>query len=284
MDPDPEAEQAASQILKTAFISVVFTACHYHTKTTIPLHSSQKTVIIAAPPAVNKPHAAAVKKKKNIIYLTFDDGPNRGTRKVMHIAEEEKVPITMFIVGEHVYASAYQRQTWDSISACPMIEICNHSYSHAHNRYLDFYSEPDSVTSDFTRCADSLKFSNTICRAPGRNIWRTENVSSTDIKSSEAAADSLHKLGYELVGWDLEWHYDEKSLRLQTDADSLLRQIGIMFKSGRTKNAGHLVLLAHDQVYENTDDSAQLHSFISQLKNNDEYQLELVSKYPGIKN
>ena len=29
MDPDPEAGQQASQILKTAFVSVIFSTCHY---------------------------------------------------------------------------------------------------------------------------------------------------------------------------------------------------------------------------------------------------------------
>src|SRR5437764_4914310 len=143
MDHDSEAEQAASQILKTAFISVVFSTCHYRTETTSPSHQFQKIVI--TPPPISKPAAVIKKKKKKTIYLTFDDGPNKGTRKVMHIAEEEQVPITMFIVGEHIYASRFQRETWDSISQCDMIEIANHSYTHAHNHYQKFYSDADSV-------------------------------------------------------------------------------------------------------------------------------------------
>lgn len=279
MDPDSEVEQAASQILKTAFISVVFSTCHYQT-TTFSFHPSQK--ISTKPPEVSKPLAVIKKKKKKTIYLTFDDGPNKGTKKVMHIAEEEKVPITMFIIGEHVYGSAFQKETWDSISACDLIEICNHSYSHAHNHYKDFYSNADSVENDFERCADSLKFKNNICRTPGRNIWRTENVNSTDLKNSAAAADTLQNHGYELIGWDLEWHFD-KNLKLENCADSLLKQIDSVFKKGKTKNANHLVLLAHDQVYADADDSSQLHGLINKLKINDEYDLEVISKYPGIK-
>src|SRR5690606_32154455 len=37
------------------------------------------------------------KKKKKTIYLTFDDGPNKGTTKVMQIADAEQLPITMFL-------------------------------------------------------------------------------------------------------------------------------------------------------------------------------------------
>lgn len=281
MDPDSEAEQAASQILKTVFISVVFSTCHYHTKTTIPFHQSAKITI--RPPQLSKPVAVIKKKKKKTIYLTFDDGPNKGTKKVMHIAQEENVPITMFIVGEHVYGSAFQKQTWDSILACDLIEICNHSYSHAHNHYKDFYSNADSVESDFERCTDSLKFKNNICRTPGRNIWRTENVNTTDIKNSSAAADSLQSHGYELIGWDLEWHFDPKNLKLENCSDSLVKQIDSVFKKGKTKNANHLVLLAHDQVYADVEDSSELHNLITKLKSNDDYEFEIISKYPGIK-
>lgn len=281
MDPDSEVEQATSQILKTAFISVVFTTCHYQTTTTSFFHSSKK--IIATPTTYSKPVALIKKRKKKTLYLTFDDGPNRGTKKVMHIAEEENVPITMFIVGEHVYGSAFQRETWDSISSCELIEICNHSYTHAHNHYKYFYSNADSVEKDFTRCTDSLKFKNNISRTPGRNIWRTESVNATDLKSSTSAADTLASHGYELVGWDLEWHYDPKSLKLENCADSLVKQIDSVFTKGKTKNANHLVLLAHDHVYADAEDSSQLHELINKLKRSDEYEFEVISKYPGVK-
>jgi Predicted xylanase/chitin deacetylase len=280
MDHDSEAEQAASQILKTAFISVVFSTCHYRTETTSSSHQFQKLVI--TPPPITKPVAVIKKKKKKTIYLTFDDGPNKGTRKVMHIANEEQIPITMFIVGEHIYASEFQKETWDSISHSDMIEIANHSFTHAHNHYQKFYSNADSVVTDFIRCSDSLGVNNTIARAPGRNIWRTENVTSTDLKASTAAADSLSNKGYTLIGWDLEWHYD-KDLCLEKCADTLLKQIDSIFSKGKTKNNGHLVLLAHDQVYADANDSIQLRSLVSKLKKNEEYDLEFISRYPGVK-
>src|ERR1044071_7872517 len=61
-------------------------------------NSKQETVQVAAP----------VKKKKKKIYLTFDDGPNKGTQNVLDIVKDEEVPVTFFIVGEHVYASTKQ--------------------------------------------------------------------------------------------------------------------------------------------------------------------------------
>jgi len=55
-----------------------------------------------------------------------------------------------------------------------------------------------------------------------------------------------------------------------------------MFAQNKTKTAGHLVLLAHDQVYAHHDDSASLHQFIKKLKAKEEYDFEVISKYPGV--
>ena len=236
------------------------------------------------PPVVVTSVKPLIKKKKKKIYLTFDDGPNKGTQKVLHIMEEENVPVTFFIVGEHVFASTGQQQTWDSLRMAKQIELCNHSYSHAHNHYEDYYSEPDSVVSDFKRTRDSLQLDNNVCRAPGRNAWRIDTLQYTDLKKSKGAVDSLQKAGFAIMGWDLEWHYNPNDLTLKNTADDLLRQIDSVFANHKTKCPEHLVLLAHDQVYADVNDSIELHNFIRLLKLNEDYELELVSSYPGVKN
>ena len=115
---------------------------------------------------------------------------------------------------------------------------------------------------------------------PGRNIWRTENTTSTDIRKSGATADSLESAGYSVIGWDLEWQYDGKTLELKIDADSILKEIDTAYARNLTKYPDHLVFLAHDQVYADPNDSAQLHQFIRKLKQKD-YELLTISKYPG---
>ena len=282
MDPDPEAEQAASSILKTTFITVVFTACtYYKTETT----ASVPTIQFSLPDSTSKPVTPSLpKKKKKTIYLTFDDGPNKGTRKMMHIVEEEQVPVTLFIVGQHVYGSREQAATFDSLVASKYFEIANHSFTHAfQNKFAKFYTVPDSALKDFIRCADSLHLTTNIIRTPGRNIWRTANISSTDIKSSCSTADSLFNGGFTEMGWDLEWRYDA-CLNLKSTGDEMLQQIDSMFVHAKTKTPDHLVFLAHDQVYEDAMDSCELRQFIIKLKAKDEYNFETVSKYPGLKN
>ncbi|MGG9971134.1 polysaccharide deacetylase family protein [Ferruginibacter sp. SUN002] len=280
MDPDAEAEQTASTILRTTFISVVFTACHsYKTETNVSVNNIQFSLPDST--KQKKSDVTSTKKKKKTIYLTFDDGPNKGTRKVMHIAEEEQIPITMFLIGEQVYGSREQTATYDSLLLNNYVEISNHSYSHAGNAYSKFYTMPDSVANDFMRCEDSLRLSSKIIRTPGRNIWRTTGVNSTDLKNSTAAADSLQSKGFTVVGWDLEWHFNN-ALNLENTDDEILQQVDSIFSKGKTKTPDHLVLLAHDQVYADATDSATLRNFMQKLKNKDEYNFEVISNYPGI--
>ncbi|MER3470729.1 MAG: hypothetical protein C4330_05200 [Chitinophagaceae bacterium] len=221
------------------------------------------------------------KSKKKKLYLTFDDGPNRGTKNVLHIVEDEQAPVTFFIVGEHVFASNTQHQLWDSLKMAQHIVLCSHSYSHAHNHYERYYSQPDSVVHDFERTQDSLDLDNNIVRTPGRNIWRIDSLHFTDLKKSAAAADSLQKAGFVLMGWDLEWEFDHKTMHVTTDASVIVRQIDSIFKWGKTIYPDHLVLLAHDQVYDKSDDSLQLRLLLQQLKQKEDIELSLVTTYPG---
>jgi len=282
MNTDPEGEQAAFKLIKLSFVVVAFSACHYRkTETTTSVSHIQFTLPDSTVKIVKK--APPSKKRKRTLYLTFDDGPNKGTRKVMHIAEQDSIDITMFIIGEHVYGSREQTATYDSLLKCKFIELDNHSYSHAFNNHYDkFYACTDSAIKDFIRCADSLHFTANIIRTPGRNIWRTENVTATDIKASKTTADSLQEKGFTEVGWDLEWQYD-KDLNLKSTSDDIMKQVDSVFTKGKTKTPGCLVLLAHDQVYADANDSIELDALVKILKATDEYDFEVISNYPNLK-
>jgi peptidoglycan-N-acetylglucosamine deacetylase len=275
-DPNTAAFFYRPLMLLLVFVTTTQTAregkINYHYNK-VP-NDPPKELVRASPP----------KKKKKKIYLTFDDGPNKRTRKVLRIAQQEQVPVTFFIIGEHVFASTAQHVTWNSLKIADSIEICNHSYTHAqHNHYERFYQQPDSVVNDFRRCRDSLQLGNSIARTPGRNIWRIDTLAFTDLKKSAAAADSLQQAGFTIIGWDLEWHYDHKTFTLKNRSEYLMQEIDSLFAHNRTKTPEHLVLLAHDQVYDDAEDSCELHELIKRLKSREEYELVVASKYPGVK-
>jgi peptidoglycan/xylan/chitin deacetylase (PgdA/CDA1 family) len=281
MDPDAEAEQVASQILKTTFFTVVLSSCHYFKSETHPAVNTIQQKLPDDSVAFVKP--ISKKKKSKTVYLTFDDGPNKGTKNLLDIVNQEQINVTLFVIGEHVYGSKAQAAVFDSIVQSKYVEIANHSYTHAHNKFAKFYTVPDSVVADFKKCADSLQLTSNIIRTPGRNIWRTASINNTDIDNTKAAGDSLGKNNYTVVGWDVEWKFDNHLKLLATD-DEMLAQIDSAFARGNTKTPNHLVLLAHDQAYANAADSALLRQFIIKLKAKDEYEIENISKYPALKN
>ncbi|MBL7742960.1 MAG: polysaccharide deacetylase family protein [Chitinophagaceae bacterium] len=285
-DPADEGEPSSGYFygysIPFLFISILFLSCQEKRKNEIvnqPVVLRDTSRLKQKKPS---PVAIKPKKKKKKIYLTFDDGPNKGTKNVLDIVQQEEVPVTFFIVGEHVFASPGQSQVWDSLKMAKNIELCNHSYTHAHNRYNKFYQQPDSVVNDIMRTREELLPETNIVRTPGRNTWRIDSLHFTDIKKSKAAVDSLQQAGFIVFGWDLEWHYDHKTLQVKNTADEMLTQVDSMFSRGKTKVKDNLVILAHDQVYHKSGDSMQLRDFIQKLKKKDDYELALVSSYPGI--
>jgi len=235
-----------------------------------------------SPKEIRLPVKKILQKKK--IYLTFDDGPNKGTLNVFNAVKEDSIPASFFIVGKHVYDSPQQEAVFEELKADTAIQLCNHSYTHALNHYTKFYQDPEKVVSDMEKNANEVGFNNAVVRMPGRNAWRIDTVRHTDIKESEAAIDSVHHAGFAVMGWDVEWQFDHKDLSLTTDTDQLLRQIENMLASQKTKTSGHLVILAHDQAFQTPESLEKLHWLFRQLKNNPEYELELAGNYPGIKN
>ncbi len=281
MDSEPGGYFNGSMLFKASILTLSFTALYFYRPEKnfrwMRITTAKKDTIIEQPV-----HKIPVKKKKKTIYLTFDDGPDKGTRNVMAILKDEETPATLFIIGEHVYGSRDQRATFDSLQQCSLIELANHSFTHAfENKFYKFYMVPDSAVNDFKRCADSLSLTSHIIRTPGRNIWRTENVTSTDLQNSVAAGDSLYSKGFDAIGWDAEWHFDTDQRLVQTDSE-MVRMVDSLFAHHKTKTPGHLVLLAHDRTFAKSDDSASLHRFISALKKTEEYDFQTVSSYPGL--
>jgi len=218
---------------------------------------------------------------KRYIHLTFDDGPNRGTDNLLNIINKYQIPVTTFIVGKHVYDSKTQAKDLKKLEENTLVELANHSYSHASNKYSEFYKNPEKVVHDFDRAKDSLNFKNKYARTPGRNIWRTSNINNTDIKSSKISADELQKAGYTLVGWDLEWKPDNK-MKLKGSHQQMAKRIDSIFFNDLEKTSRHLVFLTHDQYLQDDDSVRELDLFISGLQNSNRFEFRKISEYPKI--
>jgi hypothetical protein len=154
-----------------------------------------------SPPGTsNKPEKKGNKKKNFISRSTM--APTRAP-EMCYTLYRMKACRFLSLLWVNMFCVAKQAKLWDSLQIASQIELCNHSYSHAHSRYESYYAQPDSVVADFKRTHDSLDLNNTIARTPGRNIWRIDTLQFTDLKRSAVAADSLQKAGFKLMGWTL---------------------------------------------------------------------------------
>jgi peptidoglycan-N-acetylglucosamine deacetylase len=215
------------------------------------------------------------------VYLTFDDGPNAGTMNVLDAVIAEEVPASFFLVAKHVYDSREQFHTWEKLRTTAGIELCNHSYSHAGNKYSRFYQHPQMVISDFIRSNDSLQFQNKVARMPGRNAWRIDSMQHTDVKASREAIDSVHLAGFNIMGWDMEWNFDHTTFVPDADTTLFFRRMENLLRDSATRTPGHLVILAHDQAFRTEEDIKLLRAVLARLKNHPDFELVLASKYPG---
>lgn len=221
------------------------------------------------------------KKNQKYVYLTFDDGPNKGTSHVVNSLKKKNTPATLFVVGQHIYGSKSQKEDFEKIAYESLFQIANHSYTHAGNRYSEFYKDSLGVLADFNRVNDSLNRKLMISRTPGRNIWRLDSIRETDIKSSEKSADYLAENGYLLVGWDLEWNSDEGS-KIKEKSEEMIQKIDTAFERNFTRTENHLVLLTHDQYFRDSLSIAELDNFLELLNNREDIILKKIKDYPGI--
>lgn len=270
-------------VLAAAAVSVLFVSCKEKNSQKTAHKNQEKKVPKSLPVPETKvdPENIPEHSDRRIIYLTFDDGPNKGTDNLLKIIHERKVPVTSFVVGNHVYGSKAQKKQLENLKNDSLVELANHSYSHAENRYSEFYKNSEKVVKDFNRVKDSLKFSNSYARTPGRNIWRTSNINETDLKSSKAAADELSRNGYKLIGWDLEWKPDQK-MKLKGSHKEMLKKVDSIFLNDLEKNSRHLVFLSHDQYLTDDESVKELSLFIQELQKTNRFEFRKLSSYPKI--
>jgi peptidoglycan/xylan/chitin deacetylase (PgdA/CDA1 family) len=214
------------------------------------------------------------------IYLSFDDGPLEGSEDIDDAVRQENIPVNVFVVGQHAQARRRMRKYFRLYQANPLIEIGNHSFSHAHDRYQQFYENPGLVLQDFLKNQQALGITGLLARLPGRNMWRLRGIRLNDVSSGAAAADSLYAHGFRVFGWDLEWQHDAKTgVPVQTVND-MKEKIGLLLKEGKTVSHDQLVLLAHDEMFRNGWEESELKSLILLLKADGHYQFDHLSSYP----
>ena len=215
------------------------------------------------------------------LYLTFDDGPSSGSQIVNQLSQKDSLQINVFLVGRNVFLNNKNRDLFRNYQVNPLIELGNHSYTHAERHYRRYFKDPAGVLADFNRNRDSLKLDNNFVRLPGRNFFRMDTLSRDDISNGKEAADMLANKGYEVFGWDLEWRRQPgKGVGVHTGAE-MMDIVEKMLENKKTFLPGHLILLLHDNELRNEDFRKELEDFIQRAKAAGKFNFQHLSAYPA---
>ena len=217
------------------------------------------------------------------IYITFDDGPLSGTKNIISTIDKlgargACVRFSMLMVGMHIEAGAKNRSYFDMAKADSRVTIGNHSYSHANNRYRAFYENPQGVLADFERNKKIIAVDNMTARLPGRNMWQVGSRHKYDIESGQTSAQLLHKNGYSVFGWDIEWQHEPSGEPIQS-VNEMVSGINNLIDNNKTFTKGTVVVLAHDQMFGNASETSQLMQLLNKLLD-EGFVFEDLTTYP----
>jgi len=239
--------------------------------------------VTAQPRAPKKAVQQQTQKNKNAkkyIYLTFDDGPLQGSEYVNKIILAEKIKISVFLVGEHVLMDRTMDDYYKYYEENPYIDEYNHSFSHANEKYDEFYSHTGKAVADFQKNAKLLKFSYKIARLPARNMWRIDGRKRDDIPSGSKTADSLQHIGYKVAGWDIEWQHKGVAATPIQSVDEIYKEICTMVETNNTFTPNNVVVLLHDEMFQKKWEESELKQLIDKLRTNKNFVFEQLRFYP----
>ncbi len=220
---------------------------------------------------------------KRYIFLTWDDAPQPpGTNICKRIFRQQGVKATFFVVGFNANTPAKKRIVDSLRVSYPQFLIANHSYSHAYNKYKQFYAHPDSAVNDFLRNEKELEVPVKIIRLPGNTSWVGKGEMKGP-KSTMPVCKILDSLGYNVIGWDIEWQFVNKphvgSVPVQ-GVDALIKQINDSFDNDLTNEGNSVVILAHDRMFEKPQYIDSLTKFLTVLKQDPRNVFETIDHYP----
>jgi peptidoglycan/xylan/chitin deacetylase (PgdA/CDA1 family) len=220
---------------------------------------------------------------KQYIYLTFDDGPQRGTNAVLELIKQLNVKATFFMVGLHTTFKSDGMQLVNMIKEnYPQTLLANHSYSHANDHYKYFYQHPLLAEEDFFHDQQMLHVPFKIIRLPGNSAWAEKN----EIKATSLVrpiTELLDSAGYSVVGWDVEWSFNHKTANPVQTPEKMAAIVDSALAKNYTHSRNHIVILSHDRMFRSPNYSDSLSKFISLLKQNPHYVFETIDHYPGMK-
>ncbi|MEH7307274.1 polysaccharide deacetylase family protein [Neobacillus drentensis] len=170
---------------------------------------------------------AAETKTSKVVYLTFDDGPNQYTPKILDILKKKKAHATFFMIEGNIKRNPKTVQRMIKEGNYPAL----HSVSHDVRKLYRGSSKNVAIEMEKTRqtLLKVSKFNSKLTRVPyGSKPYMKKPL-----------RDALAKKGFKMWDWDidtLDWKYNRTRPTMITSR----------VKSGLKGKKGPIVILFHD--------------------------------------
>lgn len=258
-------------------LAVLTTSCNNGTGD----KSAKDSTVATAKPVPGTP--IKYDSSKRYIFLTWDDCPQPpGTTNCKAVFTSENVKATFFGVGFNMVGPLKKRLIDSLRNGYPQFLLANHSFSHAHEKYKQFYAKPDSAYADFMRNAEVLQIPNIkIIRLPGNNTWASKGNIHGQL-STNAVVKRLDSNGYKIVGWDIEWASKGKAPK--ESVDEMIKKVNQKLDDGSTNEQNSIVILSHDRLFGTPQYADSLRKFIDVLKQDKRNVFETIDHYPSVQN
>jgi peptidoglycan/xylan/chitin deacetylase (PgdA/CDA1 family) len=218
---------------KVDYLSSIFTARLYtdlypHLDNTEFIHNVMNERKLTSSP---KP-TPSDQSGKPIVYLTFDDGPNRYTSEHLRILKAYKVKGTFFFVGKQI--NYYQSLTRQAYAEGHYLGL--HSMTHDRKQ---LYTSSKAFMGEMQKESDLIKkltgHTSSLVRAPyGSSPYVTP-----------AMRDSLKNGSYKLWDWDVDptdWKITEANYQ------QIIANVTSGVEKARLAKDKHIVVLLHDRL------------------------------------
>lgn len=222
----------------------------------------------------------ALDKMPKHIYFTFDDGPLLGSKAIDSIVKAKNIKINVFLVGKHAFMSRGLKRDFQRYYENPLVDSYNHSFTHGNNKFTTFYSNPVSAFADFEKNEVDLNLKHKIIRLPGRNIWIYDDIRRIDLQSGASTADMLYTNGYKIFGWDVEWKIHGLTGKPIQSVHEIYTRIRNYMNNKSSMEPNNVVLLMHDDMFQNKKGQDLLSSLIDTIQTNTDYNFEFMRNYP----
>ncbi|CAM3955360.1 polysaccharide deacetylase family protein [Mesobacillus thioparans] len=171
-----------------------------------------------------------VKKKaasENVVYLTFDDGPNKYTPEILNVLKKKKVKATFFMIEGNIKRNPKIVKRMIKEGHYPGL----HSVSHDAKKL--YKGHPDNVAKEMDQTRKTLK---KVAKV-NSNLVRVPYGSKPYMK--KPLRDHLVKKGFKMWDWNidtLDWKYNKSNPAKITQN----------VKAGLKGKKGPVVILFHD--------------------------------------